>query len=296
MRFTVFTPTYNRADLLWDLYRSLCRQSFRDFEWIVVDDGSSDDTEEVVREIQNRESFFPILFRKVENGGKHRAWNLGLELASGELFFGCDSDDTLTDDALETADKVEKTIPADEKDHFAGICGLRGDKSSRIIGGSFDGDGYLDMTYLERDRYNAVGDKSEVFYTAVWRKYKYHEFEGENFLTEATALYRMAEDGLKIRFFNSVIKICEYRPDGLTANSREKFAANPKGWGLYIHQRIKLGQLKAPGKWDVILDYCDRCRGRLSIREMADNLHLSPWLLREKILNNKIKNHLRLNS
>ena len=273
MRFTVFTPTYNRATLLWDLYHSLCRQSFFFFLWIIIDDGSTDNTVAVVQEMQSLNPFFPIIYKKVPNGGKHRAWNLGVDMASGELFFGCDSDDYLTDDALEIADKIEKTIPLNERDLYAGICGLRGDKSSQIIGKTFDGEDIRDMTYLERSQNNAIGDKSEVFYSAVWKKYKYQEFEGENFITEATSLYRMALDGLNIRFFNSIIKICEYRPDGLTANSREKFAANPKGWGLYISQRIRFRQLSGLGKWDVLTDYYERCRDRLSILQMARNLH-----------------------
>ena len=292
MKFTVLTPSYNRGDLLWELFRSLQRQTFHDFEWVIVDDGSTDNTEQVVAQMRNTEHFFPIVYKKTPNGGKHRAWNRGLDLASGEMIFGCDSDDYLTDDALETVDRIEKTIPAEEKDHFAGVCGLRGYKNRLMVGNTFSGE-YMDMTYLERIRNNVKGDKTEIFYTSVWKRYKYCEFEGERFLTEATSLLRMAEDGLKIRFFNNIVKITEYLPDGLTSNSRTLFDQNPRGWGLYIHQRVKYGLLRGQGKWDVILDYYDRCRGRLSIPQMAKYLHMPAVELASRVYGSKIRNRLR---
>jgi glycosyltransferase involved in cell wall biosynthesis len=102
-RITVFTPTYNRAYVISNLYKSLCSQSFKNFEWLVVDDGSSDDTESLFSNwISN--SDFEIRYYKTKNGGKHRAINKGMELANGEIFFTMDSDDELTSDALEKID------------------------------------------------------------------------------------------------------------------------------------------------------------------------------------------------
>lgn len=275
MRFTVFTPAYNRGYIIEQLYESLCRQTFRDFEWIVVDDGSTDDTADVMARLMAKDHFFPIIYRKQPNGGKHRAWNHGIDLASGELFYGCDSDDYLTDDALEVIDRIEKSIPADQKKGFAGVCGLRGYKNSTINGTSFTGNEYLDLTYMERFSNNVSGDKSEIIYTSVWKNFKYHEFDGENFLTEATVLFRMDAAGLKMRYFNTVVKIGEYLPDGLTANSRERFVKNPRGWGLYIAQRIRYGLLSGSGKWDVLTDYFFECRNRMSIRQMAESLQMN---------------------
>ena len=150
------------------------------------------------------------------------------------------------------------------------------------------------MTYIERLQNKIVGDCSEVLYTEVWRKYPYAEFPGENFLTEATALYEMAADGLKMRFFNLPIKIIEYLPDGLTASSKERFRKNPRGWGLYIYDRIQYGQLKGPGKWDVIGDYYLLCKDRLSVREMAEILHMNPALFRVKLSETLLKFRLHL--
>lgn len=276
MRFTVFTPAYNRGYIIEQLYESLCRQTFRDFEWIVVDDGSTDNTEEVMQRLMARENFFPIIYKKQPNGGKHRAWNRGVELASGELFFGCDSDDYLTDDALEIADRIERSIPEGEKGSFAGICGLKAYQDASVVGKTFDNAQYLDMTHLERIRNNVVGDKSEVIYTAVWKKYKYHEFDGEKFITEATSLNRMAADGLKMRYFNSVVKIVEYRADGLSASSLTQFMNSPRGYGLYIHQQIEHGLLRGRRKWRAVANYCNQCQSRLGLKTTAQYLHMTP--------------------
>lgn len=276
MRFTVFTPAYNRGYIIEQLYESLCRQTFRDFEWIVVDDGSTDNTEEVMQRLMARDHFFPIIYRKQDNGGKHRAWNRGVELASGELFFGCDSDDYLTDDALEIADRMERTIPEEEKGHFAGICGLKAYQDTSMVGTTFADAEYMDMTHLERIRNNVVGDKSEVIYTAVWKKYPYHEFEGEKFITEATSLNRMAADGLKMRYFNAVVKIIEYRPDGLSASSVTQFMNSPRGYGLYIHQQIEHGLLRGKRKWRAIANYYNQCHTRLGLKTTAEYLQMNP--------------------
>ena len=100
-KITVFTPTYNRAYILENLYRSLQRQSYTDFEWLVVYDGSADNTRELFENWQQETNPFPIRYHKQENGGKCRAINTGLGLSEGELFLNVDSDDYLTDDALE---------------------------------------------------------------------------------------------------------------------------------------------------------------------------------------------------
>ena len=100
MIITVFTPTYNRAYIIKNLFNSLKNQTFQNFEWIIVDDGSTDNTEEVVKEWLNESLFFKIKYHKQKNGGKHTAINKGLELASGDVFFIIDSDDYITNDAL----------------------------------------------------------------------------------------------------------------------------------------------------------------------------------------------------
>lgn len=120
---SVFTPTYNRGSLISRVYESLERQTNKDFEWIIVDDGSTDDTEKIVAAFQEKATF-PIAYKKKHNEGKHVAINVGSTMANGEWFFIVDSDDTLTPDAIE---KIE--FYCDEIKHdasFAGVVGLRG--------------------------------------------------------------------------------------------------------------------------------------------------------------------------
>ena len=123
-KITLFTPTYNRAYILNVLYRSVQRQTYRNFEWIIMDDGSTDNTEDLVRSWIADNNDFPIRYYKVPNGGKCRAINRGLDLAEGELFFIMDSDDYLTDDSLETVVKWEATIAG--KPGYCGVAGNRG--------------------------------------------------------------------------------------------------------------------------------------------------------------------------
>ncbi len=120
---TVFTPTFNRATIIPKLYNSLVNQSFRDFEWIVVDDGSTDNTEAIFKNWV-KESVFPIRYIKVQNGGKHRAINLGVNIAQGELFFIVDSDDVLLPDSLELIASKYSEIKDDSQ--FCGLAGSRG--------------------------------------------------------------------------------------------------------------------------------------------------------------------------
>ena len=133
MKLTVFTPTYNRAYIIENLYQSLQRQSCHDFEWLVVDDGSSDNTKELFDNWMKEENPFPIRYYKQENGGKHRAINYAIPLAEGELFFIVDSDDYLTDDAVETILEQFKTLPSEDSRKYAGICNCKGYSMNQIM-------------------------------------------------------------------------------------------------------------------------------------------------------------------
>lgn len=233
MKLTVFTPTYNRAYIIENLYRSLQRQTCHDFEWLVVDDGSSDNTQELFRAWQQEENPFPIRYVYQENGGKHRAINRGLELAEGELFFAVDSDDYLTGDAVEKVLRWATELPKGEK--YCGFAGNLGTAPNMTPNRCFDG-GYLDGTAL--DRYgNVDGERAMVFYTEIHRQYRYPEFEGEKFMTEAVAWNRMAHNGYKMRFYNDIIWIFKYREDGLTKAGSRLFLDNPRGYGLWLREK-----------------------------------------------------------
>ena len=130
---TVFTPTYNRGYIIQQLYDSLILQSYKNFEWLVIDDGSTDDTEELFKSFI-AERKIKIHYSKVKNGGKHRAINKGLELARGNFFFIVDSDDYLPSNALERVSFFTKQI--ESEDALAGVSGLRIYPDGRKVGGA----------------------------------------------------------------------------------------------------------------------------------------------------------------
>ena len=256
---TVFTPTYNRAYILGDLYHSLQRQTCMDFEWLIVDDGSADDTKALVASWQGEENPFPIRYVYQENGGKCRAINRGLKEADGRLFFTVDSDDYLTDDAIEKVIRWDGELPKDG--HFCGYVGNRGITPTQTPNRLFPG-GYLDGTAL--DRYDQVdGERAFVFYTEIHRKYLYPEFPGEKFLTEAVTWDLMAHDGYKMRFFNDIIWIWEYKDDGLTRAGYRVFLENPQGTGLFFRQKAEFLHYSLWNKltlwYGYATDAMDRC-------------------------------------
>ncbi|PHV70153.1 LPS biosynthesis protein [Sporanaerobium hydrogeniformans] len=236
-KITVFTPTYNRQRFLKRLYESLCTQTYSDFEWLIVDDGSTDSTEEYIKKLIKSCDKFTINYIKQPNGGKHRAINKGIHMAKGELFLIVDSDDYLTNQALEKVVYWENTLK-NEKVKFSGISGLRVKETGELIGTTFNGM-YKDTTYIERTKYGITGDKSEVFYTEVMRKYPFPEFEGEKFLTEAVVWNRMAVDGYLMRWTNEPFYICEYREDGLTHQGQEKNKNNFEGFTLWCKEWLE---------------------------------------------------------
>ena len=243
-KITVFTPTYNRAYMLHNLYESLQRQTFRDFEWLVVDDGSTDCTEALFTEWIKNEKKFTIQYFKQPNGGKCRAINYALDLAQGELFFTVDSDDYLTDDALEKIAAWADTLPQNAS--YCGVAGNLGTGKDDVKNGLFDGE-YYDGDLL--DRYKKVdGERAVVIYTDIHRCYKYPEFNGEKFMTEAVAWNRMAHDGYKMRFYNDIIWIYEYQEDGLTKAGNQLFINNPHGYGLWLKEKAEFTGAKWIGK------------------------------------------------
>lgn len=235
MLITVFTPTYNRVNLLLRLYDSLKSQTFQDFEWIIVDDGSTDDTEDVVKEWLQPEGWennlYPIggikggfRYFKQPNGGKHRAINRGAKEARGELFFIADSDDYLPDDSLaKVAEKYEK-IKNDKS--IGGICGFDMTPKGDVIGSGFPCDEIVCSSLELRVKHHVTGDLKEVFFTRVIREFPFPEFEGERFCPEALVWNRIAQK-YNLLFFNEPIYIAEYQPEGITAGIVRARMNNP---------------------------------------------------------------------
>lgn len=226
MLITVFTPAYNRAHLLSRLYESLCKQTFCDFEWVIVDDGSTDGTKSLTLSLTHSEgAFFPIRYYYKENGGKHTAHNLGIEKARGELFFIVDSDDTLTPDALETIhDDWEKV-----KDK--GLCGisyLKGYINKGVIGNEHPKDNFIGNFIDVRINQDTGGDKAEVWVTKLLNQYRYPVFPGERFIGESYIWYQLAEK-YDMLFRNKLIYLAEYLEGGLSQSGRAMRIKCPLG-------------------------------------------------------------------
>ena len=236
---------------------------------------------------------FQIRYYKKENGGKHRAINYGLDKAKGELFFTVDSDDYLTDDALEKINDWEKSLDKNKK--FAGIVANRGYDKDKTINNYFKEE-YLDLdlmqmyTYSENGKRVLSGERALIFYTNIHRLYKYPEFEDENFMTEAVTWNRMANDGYLVRYYNDIIWIFEYLEDGLTKAGNKLFIDNPRGYALWL---IEKANFEGKNKIDMIKVYysiyCELYK-KYTSKQIAEFLNIS--LIKVNILKsiNKIKN------
>ena len=236
VKITVFTPAYNRAHLLRRLYDSLCAQTYTNFEWIIVDDGSTDNTETLIKEFI-AENKIDIRFTRQPNGGKHRAINRGVSQATGELFYIVDSDDYLTPDALQTIIDVYTPVRNDTK--FAGISALCHYSDGTKAGGEEDWL-QIDSNALEiRLKYRVKGDLSEVFRTAVMREFPFPEFEGEKFCPEALVWNRIARK-YNLRYVYRKIYVCDYQPDGLTANIIKVRRNSPLASALYYSEYTRM--------------------------------------------------------
>ncbi|OQP03966.1 hypothetical protein B1690_16910 [Geobacillus sp. 46C-IIa] len=234
MKYTVFTPTYNRERYLGRLYQSLRAQTYKDFEWLIIDDGSTDNTEQKIKDYIN-ENEISIRYIRQNNGGKHRAFNRAIEEAKGDFIICVDSDDYLKDYAIEKIDKFSR-VPHG----VMALCFLCIDEKGDIIGDEFPKSksvfNLIDLTY----KYKVRGDKLWVFKRDILINYRFPEYEGEKFVTEGVLLFQMA---LKYDIFvvNEALQVHEYQDDGLTSIGNKKlFKDNPKGAKTYYRLLLKI--------------------------------------------------------
>lgn len=231
---TIFTPTYNRYSLIDNLYQSLLKQTQKNFEWLVVDDGSIDGTEKYFSGILSKKQPFPIRYIRQENGGKHRAINRGVKVAKGDLFFIVDSDDTLLSNAIEEINHWIDTLGGSRK--WCGVAGLRGHSETKAIGQRPLVD-FVDAKNTERGRYHLEGDKAEIYFTEVMKKHPFPEIPGENFISEEIVWNAIARDGYYLRWFDKIIYIGSYLDGGLTKDST-KDERNPQGCLLWAKGQL----------------------------------------------------------
>lgn len=216
--FTVFTPTYNRGENLINIYEDLKKQIFDDFEWLIVDDGSTDNTSDIVKNFI-KDNLISIKYIKKQNGGKHIAINVGVKNAKGEIFFIADSDDRIINDTLQII--YDAWSEVNNKDEFCGVAGLFSYENGEIVGSKFD-DRYTEVSFTDvYKKYNVTGDKTVAFKTDVMKEFPFPEEEGIKFIMEAVVWDEISKK-YKVKCVNKVIQIKEYLDDGLTKSSYSK--------------------------------------------------------------------------
>lgn len=288
---TVFTPTYNRAYIIDKLYQSLLAQTNKDFEWVVVDDGSTDNTENYFKEILNRDNPFEIIYVKQENGGKHRAVNRGVQLARGELFFIVDSDDYLLEDAI--AKLFEWVNNLDGSKKWAGVSGAKGYSTEKYVGGIYEKAPYIDAKNNERDKYNLNGDKAEAYFTDILKQYPFPEFDGEKFITEEVVWNAIARDGYYIRWYKDIIYICDYLEDGLTKSGDAKYINNPQGVLYWAKIQLQAFPNNIRRRFSVIHKYYETVKNYKSIKVISKEIGVSKFYIRIALFTVKLGRMIR---
>jgi glycosyltransferase involved in cell wall biosynthesis len=238
--FTVFTPTYNRASVLYRPYRALCAQTFRDFEWLIVDDGSTDGTQMLVDEWRHQAQV-KIRYEYQPNQGKHAACNRAVDLADGEFFLPLDSDDACVPTALERLKHYWDSIPPGIRAEFSGVCALCVDQYGKIVGDRFPCD-VLDSNSLEVVfRYGIKGEKWGFHRTAIMRKFRFPIIENASFIPESLVWFATARQ-YKERYINEVLRVYWIEPSGSTEQLTARFDALKHSPGRHLYYKMLLNE------------------------------------------------------
>lgn len=233
---TIFTPAYNRAYTLHLGYEALKRQTCKDFIWLIVDDGSTDNTRELVQRWINQENGFEIRYVYQENQGMHGAHNTAYRLIDTELNTCIDSDDYMPNDAVE---KILSFWKANGSDKVAGIIGLDADFEGNVIGTSFP-EGMTRTTLGGFYANGGKGDKKMVYRTEVIKKYpEYPIFEGEKYVSLGYK-YQLIDQDYELLTLNEVLVNVEYRPDGSSMNMYRQYIRNPRGFAFIRKTSMQL--------------------------------------------------------
>ena len=225
---TFFTPTYNRAHILHRCYESLCAQTSFNFNWLIIDDGSSDGTEAIVREWMDREDRFQIAYRYKENGGLHTAFNQAVELVETELFVCFESDDLFTPDAMSIIEKTWREICDSNCVGFISLCK---DLNGNLIGSLYPDE--IKTTLYREHRRIAPGDKQYVFRTEALKKvFPMPSFPGEKFFDPKYRFFALDEIG-PLAVTNEVFDLVDYQPGGLTNTMMRQYYNSPNSFAEY---------------------------------------------------------------
>lgn len=230
---SVFTPTYNRAYCLENVYISLCRQVCQNFVWLIVDDGSSDNTRGLVDEWA-REAKISIRYYRTNNGGKQKAHNFAVTLAESELFICLDSDDVLAENAIELIQFEWKKGPSD----VAGIVAYKGNlETGERLSTVFPTEGLAKLGDIYRLGF--VGETALVYRVDILQKYLYPDIPGEFYMPDAY-VYDNIDRDYDLIILPRVLEICRYMIDGTSVNIYKTLKNNPIGYAKYYNQKSLL--------------------------------------------------------
>ncbi|EZH75316.1 beta-glycosyltransferase [Aquimarina atlantica] len=236
---TVFTPTYNRAYCLHKCYESLIKQSNQDFVWLIIDDGSTDTTEELVAS-WIKENKIDIIYHYQENLGMHGGHNAAYRLIETTLNLCIDSDDCMAENAIEKILNSWETIK--DKPEYAGLVGLDADESGAIIGTKIPENIKETTLYDIYNVHGVKGDKKLVYRTEVVKKYpSYPIFEGERFVPLGY-LYQLIDQDYKLLPVNEVFCVVEYMADGSSMNMLKQYRRHPRGFAFSRKSRMQLAK------------------------------------------------------
>lgn len=234
LQLTVFTPTYNRAHLLPRLYDSLCRQTNMDFCWLIVDDGSTDNTRELVN-TWIEENKIPIRYAYKENGGMHSAHNVAYRLIETDLNTCIDSDDYMPDDAVEKILRYWKKYGSNQ---VSGLVGLDADIKGNIIGTGFP-EHSGSMTLTDFYHHGGTGDKKLVYRTKVMKELpEYPEFPGERYVGLGYK-YLLADLQMPLLTVNEVLVHVDYQQDGSSHTMWKQYGRHPQGFAFLRRETMK---------------------------------------------------------
>ena len=244
--FTIFTPTFNRKHLLTRVFESLNTQTLKNFEWLIIDDGSTDGTKDLIIEIQGKATF-PIIYEWVSNRGKHKVTNLAVHKARGKFFIVLDSDDWLESNALDRFKFHWETIPLESRHQFSGVAGLsKYGNGVKGISGKLNGiknpQDILDTDMISiREKFKVRGEKCGCHLTSVMKEFPFPEFTNEKFSPEIIVWRRMAEK-YKVRYVNEIYRNVEVQKGGLSDPKiiLKRNVNNANGLALRFNEETKV--------------------------------------------------------
>lgn len=283
---TIITATYNRKQKLRRLYHSLVQQDSYNFDWLVVDDGSTDGTSKLLKKYINKNSAFRISYLQEKNGGKHRALNLGIQRINSKLTFIVDSDDILTSDAISSIEKMYKI--AKDRPSFGGLAFLRANDRDELLINKKPINGTYSSYIDERIRKKIKGDMAEVWLTRLLKENPFPEFKNEKFISEDIVWMKISGEN-KLLFVNKIIYKANYLEDGLTKNRRKNNWHSPrgcmyKGWLLVTLKNIPIGARLKGGLYFNIYGYSLKYNSKQLIEQAKNNFFVILTLLPAKLI------------